>query len=491
MIKNDRQYRITKTEAEKFAKTLAHFIAYSDKDEKMHPVHRQAQIDALQSQLDDLYAEIEEYEALKSGKYKVIELDSFEELPRALIQARIASGLSQRELAERLGLKEQQIQRYEATEYASASFERLKEIIDVLGLKIQENIVMPNTEISLKILLKRLKELGIDSDFMTKRLIPPTILGRLQDNTSENTYGSILRIASIVGRIFGWKLTTLFDTSPLQFNMETVGTTRFKKAANANERSVNAYTVYAHYLALLVLEATSNLPRNPVPTKAADVRDAILTTYGSITFQNMLSYVWSLGIPVLPLNDPGAFHGACWRVEGRNVIVLKQQTLSEDRWLFDLLHELRHAGQDPDQTEFAVIESSENVQDQQKAKEEIIASRFAGNVLLDNRAEEITQKCIQAAKGAIEFLKRVVPQIAKQENVSTGALANYIAFRLSLDKTASLPKSGWWGTAHNLQTLGTSHWDIARDALLKQVNLESLNEIDQGLLLRALSSPEV
>jgi hypothetical protein len=30
-----------------------------------------------------------------------------------------------------------------------------------------------------------------------------------------------------------------------------------------------------------------------------------------------------MGIPVLPLSDRGAFHGATWRIQGRNVIVLK------------------------------------------------------------------------------------------------------------------------------------------------------------------------
>ena len=71
------------------------------------------------------------------------------------------------------------------------------------------------------------------------------------------------------------------------------------------------------------------------------MRQAVLSTYGAITFEHTLRYVWSLGIPVLPLRDPGAFHGACWRIDGRNIIVLKQRTLSLARWLADLLHEVR------------------------------------------------------------------------------------------------------------------------------------------------------
>jgi ribosome-binding protein aMBF1 (putative translation factor) len=138
MIKNERQYRITKAQADKFEQALAKLKAHPKEGDQMHPLLRQAQIDALQSQLDDLHSELEEYEALKSGRQKTIEIESFDELPRALIQARIASGISQRELAQKLGLKEQQIQRYEATEYASASFERLRKIVNVLGIKINQ-----------------------------------------------------------------------------------------------------------------------------------------------------------------------------------------------------------------------------------------------------------------------------------------------------------------------------------------------------------------
>ena len=226
----------------------------------------------------------------------------------------------------------------------------------------------------------------------------------------------------------------------------------------------------------------SELPRKSIPSKANDIRSSIISSYGSLSIKNVLNYIWDLGIPVLPLNDPGAFHGACWRVDGRSIIVLKQQTLSEAKWLFDLLHELGHARQHPDQQEFAVIESGVIGQDQKREEQE--ASTFAGNILLDGRAEELTKKCVEAAKGAVERLKTIVSQIAIQENFPVDVLANYIAFRLSLQKI------DWWGAAQNLQTLSTAHWEIARDIFLERVNLDNLNEIDRDLLIRAISSPE-
>ncbi len=266
--------------------------------------------------------------------------------------------------------------------------------------------------------------------------------------------------------------------------MTAVGVPRFKKGARTDERRATVYTVYAHYLALLVLEATSELPKRPIPTEAAEVRSAVLSTYGSLTLKNILHYLWSLGVPVLPLNDPGAFHGACWRVEGRNIIVLKQQTKSESRWLSDVLHELRHTGEAPNQNEFAVIEGDEIAQDQRQLREEQAASRFAGDVLLDGHAEELAQKCVQAAQGSVERLKAAVPMIADQENVSVDALANYMAFRLSLQGI------NWWGTANNLQVSSTAPWQTARDFLLERANFASLNEVDRNLLLQALSNTE-
>ena len=61
-----------------------------------------------------------------------------DDLPDILIRARIARGMSQKELADFLGLKEQQIQRYEAERYRSASLDRLIEIADALSVRISE-----------------------------------------------------------------------------------------------------------------------------------------------------------------------------------------------------------------------------------------------------------------------------------------------------------------------------------------------------------------
>ncbi|MBX3177959.1 MAG: helix-turn-helix transcriptional regulator [Candidatus Hydrogenedentes bacterium] len=132
MIQNEREYRITKSQAEKFARALEGFGANGASDLPLAELQRSA----LASQLDELREQLAEYDALKSGGIREIAVHSLEELPLALIRARIATGLSQKQLAERLGLKEQQIQRYESSAFAGASLHRLQDISGALGLRI-------------------------------------------------------------------------------------------------------------------------------------------------------------------------------------------------------------------------------------------------------------------------------------------------------------------------------------------------------------------
>jgi transcriptional regulator with XRE-family HTH domain len=84
-----------------------------------------------------------EYEALQQGRVSEVTLHSLEELSDALIRGRLAAGLTRRELAERIGVREQQIQRYEATRYAAVRLERAQTIVDAIGLTVEERATFP------------------------------------------------------------------------------------------------------------------------------------------------------------------------------------------------------------------------------------------------------------------------------------------------------------------------------------------------------------
>jgi ribosome-binding protein aMBF1 (putative translation factor) len=131
---NERQYRITRTEAERFEQALA---GVDDHTRHLSPKLRQAMREGLESQLEELREQLAEYDILRASPASTLEFRSLDELPETLIRARIVAGLTQQALAERLGLKAQQVQRYEATRYAGISLRRLRDVAAALGLSVQ------------------------------------------------------------------------------------------------------------------------------------------------------------------------------------------------------------------------------------------------------------------------------------------------------------------------------------------------------------------
>lgn len=140
MITNEKHYKSTRLRIARFQEALAAL----DREElpTLPPALVQAQRDSLMSQLDELMEDANLYDRLRAGQVTSFEASNLAELPDILIQARIARGLSQRELGNYLGLKEQQVQRYEAERYRSASLDRLVEVADALGVQIAERAAL-------------------------------------------------------------------------------------------------------------------------------------------------------------------------------------------------------------------------------------------------------------------------------------------------------------------------------------------------------------
>lgn len=141
MIFNERQYAITKAKIKKFELAIAELSSKELPKDLNAQLRYQAHLDALNSQLAELSEEIKEYENLKKGNIKSLRLDSFEQLPEALIKARIVRGLTQEQLADILKVKPQQVQRDEANRYASASFTKILGIQKALNLEIKEEVI--------------------------------------------------------------------------------------------------------------------------------------------------------------------------------------------------------------------------------------------------------------------------------------------------------------------------------------------------------------
>lgn len=87
---------------------------------------------------DQIKSEVETYERLKRGEFD--ELHNLVGIGPLLIGARIASGLSQRELADRLGVHESQVSRDERNEYNGVTVDRAHRILEVLGVDVTTRV---------------------------------------------------------------------------------------------------------------------------------------------------------------------------------------------------------------------------------------------------------------------------------------------------------------------------------------------------------------
>jgi ribosome-binding protein aMBF1 (putative translation factor) len=136
VISNEFQYQNTQ-------RLLAEFEGLAESlqctaDQAPRPKLRAIEIAAAESQAESLRTEIAEYEHLRSGAVTTITASTVLGIAELLIKARIARGWSQTQLAAALGMAVQQIQRYEATNYASASLARLSDIATALNIEINE-----------------------------------------------------------------------------------------------------------------------------------------------------------------------------------------------------------------------------------------------------------------------------------------------------------------------------------------------------------------
>lgn len=98
-------------------------------------------LDPLLSFHEQLVEEVEGYERLKRGEFGAIQ--NLHGLGSVLVALRIALGLTQRELAERLGVHESQVSRDERNEYHAVTVERASRILDALGVDLRSAFEQP------------------------------------------------------------------------------------------------------------------------------------------------------------------------------------------------------------------------------------------------------------------------------------------------------------------------------------------------------------
>jgi ribosome-binding protein aMBF1 (putative translation factor) len=97
-------------------------------------------IDPIESFHLQLKEEVEAYERLKRGEFE--DLDNLRGLGQLLITSRIAQGISQRDLAKRLGVHESQVSRDERNEYFGITLDRAVKILDALNVHLTTRVAI-------------------------------------------------------------------------------------------------------------------------------------------------------------------------------------------------------------------------------------------------------------------------------------------------------------------------------------------------------------
>jgi transcriptional regulator with XRE-family HTH domain/Zn-dependent peptidase ImmA (M78 family) len=374
------------------------------------------------------------------------------------------SGLSSKELAERAGITPQSLSRIELGRH-DVVFTTLQRLLAGMGYSLADLASEPGPPPTAAEIKDRLRKFGFDRS-LTDRLI----------RGCEDAPAQLLERLS---RVFGWSRDDLAGGAPLSLQPSPAGVGWFKHGVGSRPAE-SAYVMYAHYLAVLSERATK-APIKLLPDDPLALREAVVSKYGSLRFGALLKWTWDQGIPVLPLSDRGKFHGACWLVNDRPVICLKQQTEFESRWAFDLAHELGHLALHLDAERAAVIEVNEIRPLEPYADDrEDEASDFAGALLLID-PERLALETVEAAKGHVSWLKRAVGTVAQTNGVEVDALANYLAYRLSHQGL-----NEWWGVATGLQQRSEDAQSVAREEFIQRVSLDALDDDDRALLESAL-----
>jgi len=137
MIRNEAEYReaVGRLDAEQ-RRLAEHRSRLKESGLSQDEVKRVT--DPLESFSLQLSEEVESYERLKRHEFD--DLDNLRGLGHLLISLRISQGVSQRELAKRLGVHESQVSRDERNEYFGITLERAAKILDALDVHLRTKV---------------------------------------------------------------------------------------------------------------------------------------------------------------------------------------------------------------------------------------------------------------------------------------------------------------------------------------------------------------
>ena len=373
--------------------------------------------------------------------------------------------MTQRELAERMGMREQQIQRYEETGYESARYARLMEAHAALSQGAAPAAWRQGVPGEARV-MSRVKAAGLEKGF-----VDDCILGTPRSADGAAAAARERKILSRLGKIYGWTPGRLLGSAPL--GIKPVQATS-KLSAGADYAVVRAHAVYAAHVAGILAGAARGARRQPPRDDPYRLRaDLVDGEDGAVTLPRLVEHSWDAGIAVAH-HPPLSFHAAYFGgVDGAGAIVLAREEASESRLMFDLARELWHAAKGRDST---------GADGRDTGAEESEADRFAHAVLVGPRAGRMFRACMdmcESGRGALgpARLKQAVLGVAMEEGARADSLANYVAHRLAGESVCN-----WRGAAQSMQEK-MPDWRVAvTAAMLARADLARLSDSDFAIL---------
>lgn len=435
MIRNEKQYAVTRS----WIRDFEHSVSVLDEKLRCNsdPIV-ELERDGLRGQLGDLKGEMKEYELLRSGNAGAVQCD-LEDLPGTLVRRRISLGLSERDVAERVGLSERDVQEYERTGYGGASYDTLMGILSALPDGSGGDEVTRWTAADFEGALDRLSRVGLDGKFLARHVLyePAAALGGGMREHSKP------KLLARLEALFGWTSRQVLGGEQLSFEpaahprgcaadqghlhvayamgmARILGKAAPRRAASGGPASPG---ILLESMAGSIAECQAELPRDGgrgAPRGSAAGRACLPS------FALLVKCAWDSGIPVLRLGSL-AFRSACFRGDGPAVVVLSGNRTDETGLMLDLLRgvyragaggECVHTGRAPGRVRYTA------------------ADEFAYAVLLGGDADRMFRECLSlcAERGGgpdcPPVLGESVARVARRSGVRPDSLARYVMHRL-------------------------------------------------------------
>ncbi|MFD1355726.1 XRE family transcriptional regulator [Methylorubrum suomiense] len=324
VVLNEREARAARTAVAEFDRLLSSEKTFEPIKAGLPPQVVNALYKSYSRQRQDLVSLINAYETAKQGDYKDLQKRAGRDPGLSLIVARIARDLTQKDLARKLGLKEQQIQRYEADRYRSISLGNFQRVAAVLGLQWQLdlsswilsgwNVAESISAVDVKKILKHAREHQWLDD-------------TLKNSSDEESFTYLHR--DVTDHILKFGTPTLLRTGlNTESRTDDLLLVAWKsRVARIASRIISDKTVkycMGDATWLIDLVHLSNLPDGPIQARE------MLLTKGIVL-------VAERQIPGMRVD------GAAFLVDGIPVIGLTLRRDTIDNFWFTLLHEVGHA----------------------------------------------------------------------------------------------------------------------------------------------------